>query len=73
MVHMSSSMVEFVGLYNMPGEGLVAELKYDSESLLYTRQGLQYRILKLKQEGVDTSVEESALTQINLLGTPHGI
>ncbi|MDH3688847.1 MAG: hypothetical protein OEU36_05135 [Gammaproteobacteria bacterium] len=70
---MPENNVEFVCLYNMPGEGLVAEIKYESESLLYNRQGLQYRILKRKQDGADTSVEESALAQMNLLSVPHSL
>jgi hypothetical protein len=64
--------VEFTGLFNLPGEGLVAELKYAGQAMLFDRQGLQSRILDLKQKGLDTSVEESALARINALGDRYG-
>lgn len=63
--------LEFTGLYNMPGEGLVAEFRRAGETMLYDRQGLQYRIVQLKRAGIDTTVEETALAQINAIGTPH--
>ncbi len=70
---MALPKVEFSGLYNLPGEGLVAEFRSEGESRLYDRQGLQFRILQLKQQGVDSSVEERALAQMNAIGTPHGV
>ncbi len=54
-----------VGIFSMPGEGLVVELGLDSGTALFDRQGLQYRILQRKGQGLDTSTEESALTQMN--------
>ena len=54
-----------VGVFNMPGEGLVVELGLEEGTALFDRQGLQYRIIQRKQAGLDTSTEESALTQIN--------
>ncbi len=54
-----------VGIFSMPGEGLVVELGLEEGTALFDRQGLQYRIIQRKQVGLDTSTEESALTQIN--------
>ena len=54
-----------VGIFSMPGEGLVVELGLDSGTALFDRQGLQYRILQRKGQGLDTSTEENALTQMN--------
>ena len=66
--------IEVNGFFNLPGEGVIVELRLpDGESLLYSRQGLQYRIVDRKQKGHDTAVEETALAQMNVLGTPHGL
>ncbi|MGB5708176.1 MAG: hypothetical protein WBM41_15250 [Arenicellales bacterium] len=54
-----------VGIFSMPGEGLVVELGFEEGTALFDRQGLQYRIIQRKQVGFDTSTEESALTQMN--------
>ena len=54
-----------VGIFSMPGEGLVVELSTDSGTALFDRQGLQFRILQRKREGLDTSTEENALLQMN--------
>ena len=54
-----------VGIFSMPGEGLVVELGFGDVTALYDKQGLQYRIVQRKQNGQDTAVEENALTQIN--------
>ena len=54
-----------VGIFSMPGEGLVVELGLEEGTALFDRQGLQFRIIQRKQVGLDTSTEESALTQIN--------
>ena len=54
-----------VGIFSMPGEGLVVELGLEDGTALFDRQGLQFRIIQRKQAGLDTSTEESALTQIN--------
>ncbi|HED13511.1 MAG TPA: hypothetical protein ENI62_07650 [Gammaproteobacteria bacterium] len=61
----------FVCLYNVPGEGLVAELKIAGETLLFSRQGLQYRLLNCRQAGDDSSAEEQALERMNALGEPR--
>lgn len=61
----SASKSRLVGIFSMPGEGLVVELGFEEGTALYDRQGLQYRIIKRKREGLDTSTEEIALSQIN--------
>lgn len=64
--------VEMKAIYNLPGEGLVVELSEDeAPSLLYTRQGLQYRIVERKKTGIDTQTEEQALAQMNSLLVPQ--
>ncbi len=62
---------EFTGLYNLPGEGLVAELVVGTKAYLFDRQGLQHRIVHMKQEGVIAEVEELALAQMNAIGSPQ--
>jgi hypothetical protein len=54
-----------VGIFSMPGEGLVVELGFNDVTALFDRQGLQFRILQRKREGFDTSTEETALSHIN--------
>ncbi len=60
-----SEEVVLGGFYSVPGEGFVVELKIADTSHLFDKRGLQYRIIKKKQKGYDTTVEETALTQIN--------
>ena len=64
---------QFAGLFDLPGEGFVAQLRDHDGTLLYDRQGLQYLILKRKQQGLDASAAEEALTRINSLGGPIAI
>ena len=59
---------QFAGLFNLPGEGFVAQLLDHSGTVLYDRQGLQYLILDRKEQGLDTSAAEEALARINSLG-----
>ncbi len=64
--------LEIAGFYNLPGEGILVELRADDgDTMLFNRQGLQYRIIDLKQKGIGTSTEEKALAQMNTLGTPQ--
>ena len=58
---------QFAGLFNLPGEGFVAQLSDHSGTVLYDRQGLQYLILDRKEQGLDTSAAEEALARINSL------
>lgn len=69
----STSNIEFSGIYNLPGEGLVVELRADGDALLFDRQGLQHRIVQRKHDGLDTSVEETALARMNALSTPQAL
>ncbi len=59
---------EFSGLFNLPGEGFVAQLRTSNGTVLYDRQGLQSLILQRKESGLDTRAAEEALTRINSLG-----
>lgn len=59
--------LKFTCLYNLPGEGLVAAFDEDGETLLFDRQGLQYRIVTKKANEQDAAVEEQALAQMNSL------
>ena len=60
-----STKEEFCGLFNLPGEGFVAQVRTDSGTFLYDRQGLQYLILQRKQQGISTAAMEEALAHIN--------
>jgi len=53
------------GIYNLPGEGFVVALHHGSATYLFDKQGLQHRILKKKEQGLDVTVEETALQRIN--------
>ena len=63
----NGSELRFSCLYNVPGEGLVAEFKCGSDSFLFDLRGLQSRILLRKRRGEDTTVEERALARMNAL------
>ena len=58
---------EFSGLFNLPGEGFVAQLRTSNGTVLYDRQGLQFLILQRKESGLETRAAEEALTRINSL------
>jgi len=60
-------MQKFLGLYNVPGEGFVAELCDGDNSALYDRQGLQYLILDRKQKGLNSDAAAEALMSMNSL------
>ena len=60
--------VELGGIYNIPGEGFVVELHFETTTHMFDKQGLQHRIVEKKQKGLDASVEETALAQINNFG-----
>ena len=57
--------VSLIEIVNLPGEGFVAELRIDNVSYMFDRQGLQHLIVEKRQQGLDASVEENALTRIN--------
>ena len=58
---------ECLGLFNLPGEGFVAQLRDPSGTFLYDRQGLQFLILQRKEEELETQAAEVALARINML------
>ena len=66
-------MEEFTGLFNLPGEGFVAQLRNGGQSSLYDRQRLQYLILQRKQEGRDAEAAEQALARMNSVQNTIGL
>ena len=58
---------EFLGLFNLPGEGFIAELRNSTGTVLYDKQGLQFLILQRKESGLETRAAEEALARINSL------
>ena len=59
---------QFSGLFNLPGEGFVAQIRIGTDARLYDRQGLQHLILERKQTGEDAGVLEEALIRMNSVG-----
>ena len=66
-------MEEFTGLFDLPGEGFVAQLRNGGQSSLYDRQGLQYLILQRKQEGLGAEAAEQALARMNAVQNTIGL
>jgi|TARA_B100000315_G_scaffold231567_1_gene242982 hypothetical protein len=60
-------MEVFTGIFHLPGEGFIAELRNGANANLYDRQGLQYLILERKQAGGDSQAAEQALGRLNTL------
>ena len=58
---------EFAGLFNLPGEGFVAQLRDPTGTVLYDKQGLQFLILQRKELGLEARAAEKALARINTL------
>ena len=58
---------EFVGLFNLPGEGFIAQLRDSTGTILYDKQGLQFLILQRKELGLEARAAEEALARINTL------
>ena len=65
MIHGTTQ--EFAGLFNLPGEGFVAQLRDSTSTVLYDKQGLQFLILQRKELGLETRAAEEALARINSL------
>ena len=63
----SGTAQEFSGLFNLPGEGFVAQLRNSTGTVLYDKQGLQFLILQRKESGLETRAAEEALARINTL------
>ena len=66
-------MEKLTGLFNLPGEGFVVQLRDGTTSSLYDKQGLQFLILDRKQKGLDTAVAEKALAQMNPIQNSIGL
>jgi hypothetical protein len=64
---------EFSGLFNLPGEGFVAQLRNSTGTVLYDKQGLQFLILQRKESGLETRAAEEALARINTLSVTLAI
>ena len=58
---------EFLGLFNLPGEGFIAHLRDSPGTILYDKQGLQFLILQRKELGLEARAAEEALARINTL------
>ena len=58
---------EFLGLFNLPGEGFIAQLRDSTGTVLYDKQGLQFLILQRKELGLEARAAEEALARINTL------
>ena len=56
-----------MGLFNLPGEGFIAQLRDSTGTILYDKQGLQFLILQRKESGLGTRAAEEALARINSL------
>ena len=56
-----------MGLFNLPGEGFIAQLRDTTSTVLYDKQGLQFLILQRKELGLETRAAEEALARINSL------
>ena len=59
---------QFTGLFDLPGEGFVAQIRIGNDAQLYDRQGLQHLILERKQTGNDVRALEEALIRMNSVG-----
>jgi len=56
-----------LGLFNLPGEGFIAQLRDSTGTVLYDKQGLQFLILQRKELGLEARAAEEALARINTL------
>ena len=56
-----------MGLFNLPGEGFIAQLRDSTGTILYDKQGLQFLILQRKELGLEARAAEDALARINTL------
>ena len=63
----NGTTLEFSGLFDLPGEGFVAQLRDSTGTILYDKQGLQFLILQRKESGLETRAAEEALARINSL------
>ena len=57
----------FTGIFNLPGEGFLAQIRINGISTLYDVRGLQYLILDQRKLGQKTTVLELALHRVRNL------
>ena len=69
----NGTTLEFSGLFDLPGEGFVAQLRNSTGTVLYDKQGLQFLILQRKESGLETRAAEEALARINTLSVTLAI
>ena len=63
----NGTTLKFSGLFDLPGEGFVAQLRDSTSTVLYDKQGLQFLILQRKELGLEARDAEEALARINTL------
>ena len=63
--------MKFLELYSIPGEGLIAAFEEMGDTLLFDKQGLQSRIISLKNQGRDSSQEELGLSRMTSISDQH--
>ncbi len=63
----NGTTLKFSGLFDLPGEGFVAQLRDPTGTVLYDKQGLQFLILQRKELGLEARAAEEALARINTL------
>jgi len=63
----NGTTLELWGLFDIPGEGFVAQLRDSTSTVLYDKQGLQFLILQRKELGLEARAAEEALAKINTL------
>ena len=63
----NGTTLKFSGLFDLPGEGFVAQLRDSTSTVLYDKQGLQFLILQRKELGLEARAAEEALARINTL------
>ncbi|MEN8712056.1 MAG: hypothetical protein ABF326_07660 [Arenicellales bacterium] len=59
--------MKFLELYSVPGEGLIAAFEDLGDTLLFDRQGLQSRIIALRNQGIDSTQEELGLSRMSAI------
>jgi hypothetical protein len=69
----NGTTLEFSGLFDLPGEGFVAQLRDSTGTILYDKQGLQFLILQRKESGLETRAAEEALARINSLSETFAV
>ena len=59
--------MKFLELYSVPGEGLIAAFEDLGDTLLFDRQGLQSRIIALRNQVRDSTHEELGLSRMSAI------